>query len=255
MKKTLFMACILVLYGCDTSSNDDIADSIEGVIEQIAPSDSTFSVQERTILFTALSQITDRQGASIAFDALQVGDFVSVEVEEDEMGALVATQINRDEAMCDGIAGDDTYENLEVPEGATCRLVGTNIQGNLVINASANLVASGITVGGNIQSVEPDSITVNGTSNVGGNIQIRDAMAVEIQEVTIDGDLQLELNDGLVMAVRSVVGGNLQATQNLGGVVFNLNQIAENMQCSGNNPMPTGAGNTATSKEGQCADL
>ncbi|MBX2821088.1 MAG: hypothetical protein KTR29_15440 [Rhodothermaceae bacterium] len=254
MKKILLITCILITYGCD-SNNDDSDNMVEGLIEQIAPVDSTLSIQEQTIRVTAASRIEDQEGALIAFDALQLGDFVSVEVEEDAMGALVATQINRDEVICDGLVGGDTYENLEVPEGATCMLQGATIRGNLVINAAAIVTASGIDVGGNIQAQEADSITVNGNSVVGGNIQLSQGAAVEIEETMIDGDLQLELNSGMVMAMRTVIGGNMQVVQNLGGVALNDNEIAENMQCVGNNPMPTGAGNNAGSKEGQCFDL
>jgi|GEM_PF-2333044 len=254
MKKILLITCILITYGCDSNS-DDSDNMVEGLIEQIAPVDSTLSIQEQTIRVTATSRIEDQEGALIAFDALQLGDFVSVEVEEDAMGALVATQINRDEVVCDGLVGGDTYENLEVPEGATCMLQGATIRGNLVINSAAIVTANGIEVGGNIQAQEADSIIVNGNSVVGGNIQLSQGVAVEIEETTIDGDLQLELNSGMVMTMRSVVGGNMQIVQNLGGVALNDNEIAENMQCVGNNPMPTGAGNNAGSKEGQCFDL
>jgi hypothetical protein len=51
------------------------------------------------------------------------------------------------------------------------------------------------------------------------------------------------------------VGGNLQADENTGGLRISFNVIAENLQCKQNNPPPTGSGNTAGDKEGQCAGL
>jgi hypothetical protein len=48
---------------------------------------------------------------------------------------------------------------------------------------------------------------------------------------------------------------NFQANQITGGLVIENNKIVENLQGQSNNPVPTGGGNTAGDKEGQCARL
>jgi hypothetical protein len=53
----------------------------------------------------------------------------------------------------------------------------------------------------------------------------------------------------------STILANLQAVQNKGGVAFTNNRISESLQCKENNPRPTGGGNIAGDKEGQCAAL
>ena len=39
------------------------------------------------------------------------------------------------------------------------------------------------------------------------------------------------------------------------GVTVDRNSAGGNLQCGGNDPAPTGAGNNAASKEGQCRQL
>ena len=65
-----------------------------------------------------------------------------------------------DEFQCTGTIGAETFENLFVPDGATCTLNGTRIDGNIKVGTGATLNASGVTVGGNIQAEGAASVTV-----------------------------------------------------------------------------------------------
>jgi hypothetical protein len=58
-----------------------------------------------------------------------------------------------------------------------------------------------------------------------------------------------------MVARNSTILANLQAVQNRGGLVISENRISENLQCKQNNPAPTGGGNRAGDKKGQCARL
>jgi hypothetical protein len=65
----------------------------------------------------------------------------------------------------------------------------------------------------------------------------------------------VEQNTGPFALDRNEVRANMQVNQNTGGVSITRNRVAENLQCNQNEPAPTGGGNVAGDKEGQCASL
>jgi hypothetical protein len=140
---------------------------------------------------------------------------------------------------CTGAIGAERIDDtLVVPDGASCTLNGTVIDGNVLIGRAANLTADGISVGGNIQddNNEAGQVTVR-TSSIGGNIQLEDGRgAIVLEDNTVDGDVQPNANTG--------------------GVTINRNTIEGNLQCQANNPAPTGSGNVVRGDaEDQCSGL
>ena len=255
MKRFILMAIFLGLVGCDSTSQDPGQPAFEGEIEQLNAAGPSLTVQAQTFWLDAAVQITDQRGDSVLFEDLQIGDFVAIDAMEDENGRLVASRIERDEETCIGSIGEETYENLNVPEGGSCTLDGTEVKGNLKVLSQATLAASGITVGGNLQAEGADSVLVSNQSMIEGNLQVIQGHAVELAESTVDGDLQLDENQGPVSASSLIIGGNMQITNNEGGVLLTDNQVASNLQCNQNDPLPLGSGNVAGSKEDQCANL
>lgn len=160
-----------------------------------------------------------------------------------------------DDFVCTRVVGAITVDNLVVPDGRTCTLNGTRVEGNVLVLTKATLSASGVRVDGNIQTEGARAVYVNPGSIVGGNIQIEQGGSARIDRVRINGDLQLFQNRGALRATRNTVGGNMQVFQNTGGVTLLNNKIAENLQCKENSPPPTGGGNIAGDKEDQCARL
>ena len=67
--------------------------------------------------------------------------------------------------------------------------------------------------------------------------------------------MQFFSNRARMVAQGNTVLANLQAVSNTGALVIKNNRISENLQCKQNNPPPTGGGNVAGDKEGQCAKL
>jgi len=59
-------------------------------------------------------------------------------------------------------------DNLRVPQGASCTLNDTKVQGTLKVENGARLVANGVQVVGNVQSEGFQSITLREGSRVGG---------------------------------------------------------------------------------------
>ena len=132
--------------------------------------------------------------------------------------AVFAPAAQAEERVCRGTIGATTVDNLLVPQGATCTLNGTRVEGTVKVERNATLTASGIRVKGNVQSEGFKNITLRQNSVVVGSVQLENG-----------------LDGGSGRVLNSRVNGDLQ--------------------CQSNNPPPTGGGNTAGDKEGQCARL
>jgi hypothetical protein len=168
----------------------------------------------------------------------------------------IAGVVQAEERVCRGSLGAITVDNLVVPQNASCTLKGTRVQGTIKVERGATLLASGISVVGNIQAENAARVNVLSNSAVGGSIQIVQSGAAKIDSVKINGDLLFDSNNRSLSANRNTIGGNLQAFQNTGGVSITANRINGNLQCKGNNPAPTGRGNIVQgTKEDQCARL
>ncbi len=169
-----------------------------------------------------------------------------------------ASTAQAEERVCRGTIGGATVDNLRVPQGAACTLNGTRVEGTIKVERNATLTASGVRVKGNVQSEEFKTVRLVNGSVVVGSVQLKNGLSGGLASVNssrINGDLQFESNRARVVTRGSTVLANLQAVQNKGGVAFTNNRISENLQCKENNPRPTGGGNVAGDKEGQCAAL
>ncbi len=170
----------------------------------------------------------------------------------------VSAPAQAEERVCRGTIGAVTVDNLRVPSGATCTLNGTKVKGTIKVERGARLFANGVRVVGNIQSEGFQTVSVREGSTVGGSVQLenglRDGLG-RIVSTRINGDLQFFSNKARMVARSNTILANFQVVSNTGGVVIQNNRISENLQCKQNNPPPTGGGNVAGDKEGQCARL
>lgn len=149
---------------------------------------------------------------------------------------------------------------IVVPNGASCRLEGTRIDGNVRVGSGSKLTALGVRVDGNIQADGHAAVTVaplgGAHSFVGGNIQLERGGASRIDATTIDGNLQVGRANGAQIANGNVIDGDLQPFGNRGGFEIRSNRIDGNLQCNGNLPAPHGGDNAVSGdREGQCANL
>ena len=123
-----------------------------------------------------------------------------------------------DERVCSGSIGAETVDDLRVPQGATCELNGTRIEGNAKVEASATLRARSVRVDGNVQGENAARVVV-GSSQVGGSVQVKQGGGADVRETRVTGDIQLDANNGdLQHVARNTVGGNVQVVSNRGGV-------------------------------------
>jgi cytoskeletal protein CcmA (bactofilin family) len=172
--------------------------------------------------------------------------------------AVFAPAAQAEERVCRGTIGATTVDNLRVPQGATCTLNGTRVEGTVKVERNATLTASGIRVKGNVQSEGFKNITLRQNSVVVGSVQLENGLrggSGRVLNSKVNGDLQFFSNEARMVARGNTILANFQANQNTGGLVIENNRIAENLQCQSNNPPPTGGNNTAGDKEGQCARL
>jgi hypothetical protein len=139
------------------------------------------------------------------------------------------------EYVCMSTLGPVRVDNLLVPPGHTCELVGTRVKGGVKAEDGATLHASGI--------------------NVQGTIQAKKAAAVDIANSTIAGGVQVE--EGIsARLVASHVGSGVKFEKNTGSLEISGNTVTGNLQCKENSQAPTGGGNVVSgNKEDQCSGL
>jgi hypothetical protein len=171
--------------------------------------------------------------------------------------ALVPSQVaHAEETVCTGFLGAETHDNVKVPQGATCTMEGTFVEGTIKVETNATLRASDVHVIGNVQAEGARSVNVMRGSFVGGSIQVVQGRSAVVRSSEITMDILFDENRGRLTARGNEVGGNVQAFQNTGGVVIARNVIDGNLQCKENVPAPTGGGNIVQgNKEDQCANL
>ena len=172
--------------------------------------------------------------------------------------AVFAPAAQAEERVCRGTIGATTVDNLRVPQGASCTLNGTRVEGTVKVERNARLTANGIRVKGNVQSEGFKNILLRRASVVVGSVQLENGLrdgSGRVLNTRVNGDLQFFSNKARMIARGNTILANFQANQNSGGLVIENNRISENLQCQSNNPRPTGGGNTAGDKEDQCARL
>jgi hypothetical protein len=170
------------------------------------------------------------------------------------LGAAPAA--HAEETTCTGTIGAETHDNIRVPDGASCKLLGTFAQGTVYVETGASLTAVDVHVIGNVQAEGARSVIARAGSFVGGSIQVVQGGSARVIASDVGGDILFDENTAALLARRNDVGGNLQAFGNSGGVSIVRNVIDGNLQCKENNPAPTGGGNVVQgNKEDQCANL
>ncbi len=160
-----------------------------------------------------------------------------------------------EEFVCTGYVGAVALDNVFVPDGASCTLDRTRLNGSIVVGTGSTLVATSVSVNGNIQAEGANSVSVAGRSMIGGSVQIVQGGSAGVRGARINGDILFDDNNGPIDAASNRVGGSLQAFRNTGGVRLVRNTMNGNLQCKENTPAPTGSGNVSPSKEDQCARL
>jgi len=166
-----------------------------------------------------------------------------------------------EERACRGTLRAVTVDNLRVPQGANCELIGTYAKGTVKVERGATLIARGVRVIGNVQAENAKNVIITDRrssgvtyrSRIGGSVQVKQGGAATVKSSRITGDIQYDANRRYLRANRNKVGGSIQIVGNSGGAEIFRNVVDGNLQCKENRPRPIGGGNVVGgNKEDQC---
>jgi hypothetical protein len=183
---------------------------------------------------------------------------------------------------CNGVYNGTFKGSILLTSGQTCIFVGGGVTGS-VVEAGGNLVLNNAIVGGNITvtggtfSIGPP-VTIKGNlailalpksaapaqvcgALIGGGLQVvGNATPVLIGAASgcpgnnVSGNLLVSNNAASVSIDNNTVGGSLVDLDNSKPTQVFFNQIKGILTCTAN-PAISGGGNTATKKQGQCANF
>jgi len=165
---------------------------------------------------------------------------------------------------CTGTLLAGTYNNVNVPQNATCVIsVGVTVEGNVTVAAGAAFVAIFSTIiDGSVSAKDAAEVVVSDGSTA-MNINIVGTAAVELVSVTVGGNVQIsgapvgsfiEIDQNVVTGNVTDQGNNTAGSSNIIGA----NTIGGNLVCVGNTPAPVDGGapnSVGGHKVGQCAGL
>ena len=162
------------------------------------------------------------------------------------------------------LQGATIGSGVTITSGAFTIGPSTTINGNLTITSlprstTANQVCgSTITSSLVFQSNGAPVLIGSGTPSCAGNtikgsLQVAsNSAAVTMDGNKVSGSVQVQSNSGATTIDGNTVGGSLQDQSNTGATQVFTNVIANALQCQSNTSI-TGGGNTAPTKQGQCA--
>jgi hypothetical protein len=176
--------------------------------------------------------------------------------------------------------------NIVVPSGAFCDLNGTHVTGNAIVESGppepsnpTGLNSNGATVDGNVLVQRNAQFAAFTGSTIGGNVRCDQCEVADVQDSTVKGSQEdngvsegafirnshfggnLRIQDGTdFFGTRfhidgNTIGDSLVFNRNTGVSDISNNTVESTLTCRDNTPPPTGAGNTAEHKRGQCAAL
>lgn len=193
--------------------------------------------------------------------------------------------------QCVGVLPPGTYENVEVPPGATCRIFDATIRGSVKALQHADLFMGDVQVGGNVEGDKAAFVQmlggfVNGSIIVKEGVSPTQGCGVFVSDVVVgEGNVQVEKMTTQCLHVEDVrmLKGNikveennvaphpvpavfhLRVSNNVGAVNIQIfknrglapktvqNNQARLLQCFDNDPPFVGGPNPATpQEEGQC---
>jgi hypothetical protein len=178
---------------------------------------------------------------------------------------------------CVGIQTNQTFgAGLNVPAGQQCSLRGGTVVGNVTVQPGAAFVAINATVNGSVSAtgaaVQLLRTTVTGglVSNAPQNFQVPNDGSlkkvfvcgstingnVAVQNAPSFGSIEFGGPNCASSGGGNTIGVNLTDLNNVATPNHTLsgNHIGNVLYCAGSTP-PTGSGNTARLKAGQCASL
>jgi hypothetical protein len=163
---------------------------------------------------------------------------------------------------CNGAYNGTFSGNVTVSAGQNCVFVGGGITGNVVVNGG-NLDLTNANVSGNLAVQGSTGFSLGPDVTISGNLGIQNiASGVTMNQICgtmVAGNVKvyanatpLEIGSPDVSCPGNSFGKNVSVTNNTAATEFYNNTIKKNLSCSSNASI-IGAGDTAATKNGQCA--
>ncbi|HWE50640.1 MAG TPA: putative Ig domain-containing protein, partial [Bryobacteraceae bacterium] len=197
-----------------------------------------------------------------------------------DVNPVTVSSIPSSSTGCNGTYTGTFNGNIRLSSGQNCEFLSGGVNGNIQLTGG-NLVLSNTTITGNVQVQQGGTYSIGPGTKIQGNLQVQNLPASAAQNQvcgtsvkgnldfqnngsavqiggpscaanSIGGNLTVQNNTAATAAFGNSVSGNLQDQNNTAPTQIFGNTVGKNLLCQ-NNPSITGGGNTAKSKQGQCA--
>lgn len=157
---------------------------------------------------------------------------------------------------CTGTLAAVTVDNVVVPSGAHCEMVGTTVTGNVLVRAGASLRASGSNISGHVIGRDTAWVCLQVGSELGGNFDVTGGnlgttTGFDIN-VMVGGNAKVSENAGLTFIDAAQVGGNIDVSENTGTLEIEHNTVGGNVKIADNTVPAVYTGGPATPAFGGC---
>ena len=158
------------------------------------------------------------------------------------LASLSPRLAHADTTTCTGLL-TGAHDNVVVPSGADCILLGAQVTGNVRVESAASLHAISLgpvstTIGGNVHGIHSRFVLLQFQTQVGGNLHIHggDAGTTSGFDIltSIGGNAQIELNAGKTFVDAAIVGGQLHIMRNSGCIEAEFNTVGGNVRVEDN---------------------
>ena len=154
---------------------------------------------------------------------------------------------------CTGTLADVTVSRVRVPAGASCRLFGTKVAGDVAVGPGASLSARRVVVQGDLTGRAAGQVLLTGGSRVSGNVELTQGSFAAVRRNEVGADLRWTMQAGPLVVRRALVGGNVALDQNRGVLVSERTRIGGDLTGRETRPMPTRRANAVGGRRGgQC---
>jgi hypothetical protein len=150
---------------------------------------------------------------------------------------IMPSAATANDSTCVGLL-TGTHDNVVVPPGAACTLVGATVEGNVKALERSTLFVFASTIKGDVQGDKTREVRVQFESQVGGDVQVKGTApdsfnAVDIN-VRVGGDVQFEESAGIVFIDTARIGGDVTVIKHTGRVEAEFNTVGGEVKIEDN---------------------
>jgi hypothetical protein len=143
-----------------------------------------------------------------------------------------------------------------VPSGAHCEMIGTTVNGNVLVRPDASLRASASNISGHVIGRDASWVCLQVGSQLGGNFDVTGGDLATTTgfdiNVMVGGNAKVSENAGLTFIDAAQVGGNINVSGNTGTLEIEHNTVGGNVRVSDNVVPAVYTGGPATPGPGGC---